>query len=234
MSPTSGSVAVPGDEPSLYDLPARDKDGLMLADIPSASVVLAETRAAFVLLDPENRFFWQHEGGPALPAASSLPAMVNVLTAARTRAVPRVFVTVLADAKADSVAWRRRRLILRKGLNRELDSSPWGSRLAPALEPTGDELVISKLRLSAFHGTALTTYLRNLQVETIVLAGVASNGAVIATALDALSRDLHCFVVHDATLGTTDGLHDAALAVIGQENTISTSALCNIWESRGT
>ena len=81
-------------------------------------------------------------------------------------------------------------------------------------------------------GTCLESYLRNHGIETLVMAGVASNGAVLATALEALSRDLFTIVVRYATIGTTEDLHMASLNIIGAENTIHSASVCDIWQKK--
>jgi nicotinamidase-related amidase len=141
---------------------------------------------------------------------------------------------VSPDEHALTGPWARRRRYLSADIAHQLDNSPWGRSIVDEAQPLDGEIEVKKLRTSAFFGTALETYLRKYQVETVLLAGVALNGAVIATLADAVSRDFYCLVVGDASIGTTSALHSAALAVIGAENVISTTALCEVWPGKHT
>jgi nicotinamidase-related amidase len=70
--------------------------------------------------------------------------------------------------------------------------------LWPALERRPDELVLFKQTLSPFNGTALDQYLRNMEIENLVIAGLLTNGAVETTARCAGDRGLTAIVVEDA------------------------------------
>lgn len=206
-------------------------DGLALA---KAADLLAGTRAALILLDVENRFFAPSENGPSLPAADILPNLRRVLDAARKRDVLRLFVAVRLDPACSTGAWRRRVWILRKEApGAQSGISEWGEAFAPELQPRAGEPIVQKLRMSAFEGSSLEVYLRSNHIETLVLTGVASNGAVLATALDGLSRDFYTLVVSDATVGTTEALHAAALSLIGRDNLLTADEVCRVWNGAG-
>lgn len=195
-----------------------------------AADIIARSETALVLLDVENRFFWQSEGGSALPAAELIPNLTRLLDAARAKGVLRVIVSTDLDNRADSDSWRRRRNHWRQSMPWLSQHTAWSSMVAPPFVPQPDEVVVTKLRTSAFYGTNLDIYLRSRGVVALVLAGVATNGAVLATFLDAVSRDLHAFVVPDGVRGTSPALHEAALGIIGSGNLVDTAAVCRAWE----
>lgn len=206
----------------------------MAAADDTAEALLASTTAALIVLDAENRFFFTERGGDDLAAAAILPDLQRVVAAARAAEVLRIMVTVSPDPKAQTAPWERRRRYLSADVAKRLDNSPWGRSIVDPIQPRDGEIALEKLRTSAFFGTPLESYLRNYNIQAVVLVGVASNGAVIATTTDAVSRDFYCFVVGDATVGTRPELHDAALDVIGRENVISTAAVCELWEAEAT
>ncbi len=94
-----------------------------------------------------------------------------------------------------------------------------------ALAPASDELVIDKNTSSALNSTAIEGLLRNMGVDTIVLAGMATDMCVETTARDAADRGLNVIVVEDATATFFEHHHRAALSgfarVFGQ-----------VWDSR--
>jgi nicotinamidase-related amidase len=108
----------------------------------------------------------------------------------------------------------------------------WSSEVAAPLRPQPDEVAVKKLRPSAFHGTSLDIYLRSQDIRALVLAGLATNGAVLATFMEATSRDFFAFVVRDGVQGTTPQLHESALNIIAGGNLVDTDAVCQAWQVR--
>jgi nicotinamidase-related amidase len=63
--------------------------------------------------------------------------------------------------------------------------------------PVGDEVVVTKHRVSAFAGTDLEMILRAGEIDTLVLVGIATSGVVLSTLLDAADADYRLAVVTD-------------------------------------
>ncbi|MBA2461086.1 MAG: cysteine hydrolase [Actinobacteria bacterium] len=81
-----------------------------------------------------------------------------------------------------------------------------------SLAPTDGELVIDKNTSSAFNSTGIEWLLRNLEVETLVLAGVATDMCVETTARDAADRGFNVILAEDATATFFEHHHRAALS----------------------
>lgn len=77
----------------------------------------------------------------------------------------------------------------------------------PAGAPVGDEVVITKHRISAFYGTDLDMILRAGGIETLVLSGIATSGVVLATLMDAIDADYRVAVVHDCCADRNPEVH---------------------------
>lgn len=75
----------------------------------------------------------------------------------------------------------------------------WGAEIIDGLEPQDGEVVLDRVRMSAFHGSALDVMLRNLGVTRVVIVGVWTNMAVEHTARDAADFGYEVTVVSDAT-----------------------------------
>jgi nicotinamidase-related amidase len=72
------------------------------------------------------------------------------------------------------------------------------TQLMPELGPEpGDVLVDRKRRLSIYRDTDLDLTLRELGVDTVVLAGVDTSTSVLCAAFESLNRDLRTIVVAD-------------------------------------
>ena len=86
------------------------------------------------------------------------------------------------------------------------------SELAPGFEPAPAEAVCVKSYYSAWSSPAFAVEVPG--GSTLVLAGVTTHRCVLATAVDASSRDVLCIVAADATATLNERLHVSALEVL--------------------
>ena len=86
-----------------------------------------------------------------------------------------------------------------------------GLEFVVPLRPRDGEIVVRKSRASAFFGTALSTWLRQLDVDTLVVAGETTSGCVRATVVDAYSHGLSVVVVEEAVFDRSPLSHKVAL-----------------------
>lgn len=89
-----------------------------------------------------------------------------------------------------------------------------GSALIEALPPEQDDYNILKPQHSAFYNTPLEVLLDQLDIDRVVLTGVATDQCILATALDARMRRLETVVASDGTAAMTATRHRNALAVM--------------------
>jgi nicotinamidase-related amidase len=71
-------------------------------------------------------------------------------------------------------------------------------RIHPDVAPRPGDLVLTRPRTSAFAGSSLAEVLRAADVTTLVLAGTATSGVVLATAIAADDLDFAVVVLGDA------------------------------------
>jgi biuret amidohydrolase len=67
------------------------------------------------------------------------------------------------------------------------------------VQPVEGELVINKTTRGAFNSTAIERVLRNMEIESVVVAGVTASSCVETTARDAADRGFYTVIVEDAT-----------------------------------
>ena len=84
------------------------------------------------------------------------------------------------------------------------------------LQPQQDELVIDKNASSPFNGTGIDQLLRNLNLDTLVMVGMATDMCVETTARDAADRGYNVVVVEDATATFFAEHHQAALSSLAR------------------
>ena len=69
---------------------------------------------------------------------------------------------------------------------------------------------------SAFNSTPIDLFLRNMNVQTVVLTGLASDQCVLATALDAADRGFHVIIAADACANLDPGSAEAVQILFGR------------------
>ena len=74
-----------------------------------------------------------------------------------------------------------------------------------------DDIVLSKTSSSPFNSTAIDRLLRNLEIETLLVCGVVTNGCVEGTVRDASDLGYQVVMVEDACAAVTPALHQAAI-----------------------
>lgn len=132
---------------------------------------------------------------------------------------------VLGAARAAGAAVFHNRIVVYPGRDVGGDNAPifrmlgpeslkvgsWGASAVEGTGPVGDEIVIDRIRMSAFNGTPLDIMLRNLGAKTVVVVGVWTNMAVEHTARDAADHGYRVVVVADATSSIDAEWQEAAL-----------------------
>ena len=89
-----------------------------------------------------------------------------------------------------------------------------GAPLVQALPPEQDDYTILKPQHSAFYNTPLETLLAQLEVERVILTGIATDQCILASAVGSRMRKLETVVASDGTAAITPQRHRNALAVM--------------------
>lgn len=83
-----------------------------------------------------------------------------------------------------------------------------GSRVIDSISPQEGDIVVNKLRFSAFYKTDLDQVLRRLGIDTVFVTGISTMWCVFLTAADALSNDFRAVIVEDLTACHKKEIHD--------------------------
>jgi nicotinamidase-related amidase len=103
-----------------------------------------------------------------------------------------------------------------------------GTQLAARLDLQPTDVVVRKTATDAFYGTNLAALLLEWDVDTVVLAGVATDYCVDATARSSLSHGLDVVLVEDGHAPSAEGDPDAGLSaeqIIDRHNRILSDAI---------
>ena len=159
------------------------------------------------------------EGGAMSVQEAGIPVMSGhaerveraerLLAAARSAGVPVVF---FQEVHRSSGVDFGRELDGTEGVHC-VEGQP-GTDLEPSLRPLADEFHIVKRRYSGFIGTDFEIVLRGLGASTLILVGGLTDVCVHYTFADAHQRDFYVRVVTDCVGGSSQYLHDAALAAM--------------------
>jgi nicotinamidase-related amidase len=85
------------------------------------------------------------------------------------------------------------------------------TQIHDSVEPRSDEPVVTKRRVSAFSGSDLEVILRAYQIDTLILAGIATSGVVLSTLREAADKDYGLVVLSDACLDADSEVHRVLL-----------------------
>lgn len=100
--------------------------------------------------------------------------------------------------------------------------SEWGTQFLSEAAPVEGEACLTKHRVSAFFGTALDIILRTYGVNSIVVAGCATDLAVQSAIREAHDRDYQCTVVSDCCIAANDRDHEDALRLLSKPSKVVT------------
>jgi nicotinamidase-related amidase len=89
------------------------------------------------------------------------------------------------------------------GHNRVLQADSWGAAVVDELVKAHADISVDKFRMSGFYDTCLDSVLRNLDIKTVLFAGVNADQCVLATLMDANFLGYDCVLLEDCTATTS-------------------------------
>jgi len=178
--------------------------------------VIEAARTALVVIDMQNHFV--AEGFPAeVPLAREIVPTINHLARAiRTAGGQVAWIQTTATGALEQWAnHHKHRLTPERAAKRlaSLDEGAEGFRLFPALEPLPGDLRVKKITYSAFiaGSSDIDMQLRGRGIETVLIAGTATNVCCESSARDAMMLDYRVIMLSDANATWTDEEHAATL-----------------------
>jgi ureidoacrylate peracid hydrolase len=188
---------------------------LVLPARPHA-ITISRERTALLLIDMQNAF--ASRGGmldlAGIDVAPAREAVANarlVRDAARSASIPIIYLVMGYPAdqstaggpdspnpqKELALCLMRERPELRGTL---LTWGTWDAQIVDGLAPAPGDLVIQKARYNGFVNTSLDATLRERNIRTLLIAGIASNVCVESTLRDAYFREYWPVMIEDATM----------------------------------
>jgi nicotinamidase-related amidase len=90
----------------------------------------------------------------------------------------------------------------------------YGAEVIDALKPQPLDFQIDHPRISAFFGNGLDLLLRARQIQTVVVAGTATNVAIDSSVRDALQLGYETILLEDCCCSSDPSFHEAAMKTL--------------------
>ena len=186
-------------------------------------------RTALLTIDLQNDFLHPEgaygRAGQGSEAIAALPARIRpVADALRAKGgiyISAQFTLVPGPGGEPLIAPHLKKLrpFLGKG-----DFAPggFGHSLVDALAPA--DYTVEKVAYSALYQTRLEYILRALDIDTLIIGGIVTNGGVASTVRDAHLRNIHTILLSDGCAAFKPEVHDATLVSLGSITPIVTCA----------
>ncbi len=136
-----------------------------------------------------------------------LGRLANAHAAARAAGIPVIYVVVQFRKGYPEVSARNRAFAAIRGAGAAMEESNPATAIHQAVTPQDGDIVVTKRRVSAFSGSDLDVVLRALQVDGLVLTGIATSGVVLSTLRAAADMDFRCTVLADCCADGDEEVH---------------------------
>lgn len=184
---------------------------------------------ALLLIDMQNDFLHPKgayaRGGQSSPAIGALPARQKPVADAVRKTGGWIVSThfTLVPGKGGepliSPHLKKMRPFLAKG---DFAPGSFGHDLIDELKPA--DLSVDKVAFSAFYMSRLEFVLRKAGIETLVFAGIVTNGGVASTLRDAHVRDFSTVLLSDGCAAFDARVHEATVAELSSVSSVMTCA----------
>lgn len=164
---------------------------------------MRSTNSALLVMDVQTDTVNRVVGDDAPPLLHRLQAAT---TTARDAGVLVVYIRVAFRDGYPEISPRNRTFSAISSTGR-LTQRDTDTQVHPELAPLPTDIVVTKLRRSAFTGSDLDVILRARDIETLVLTGIATSGVVLATASEAVDRDYQVIVLSDGCADADAEVH---------------------------
>jgi nicotinamidase-related amidase len=151
---------------------------------------------------------WRNSCGAE--AWDGIKAIKRLNAAARAKGLPVIYSTNTGredNWDGGSWAWKSSRTSERPRTAGNLD----GNTIVAEIAPQPQDIVIEKLKPSAFHGSPLQSFLILLGVDSLLVTGTTTSGCVRASVVDAFSNNYRVSLVEEGCFDRSQASHALSL-----------------------
>ena len=177
-----------------------------LAEAPANRVSweLVPQRAVLLVHDMQEYFLRFFERARS-PLSQVLSHVASLATACRAAGVPVVYTA------QPPVQTREQRGLLNDLWGPGITAHPHAHDIVSELRPHAGDIMVTKFRYSAFHGTDLQQRLQQLGRDQLIVCGVYAHIGCLLTACDAFMHDVQPFFATDAVADFSREHHELAI-----------------------
>ncbi len=161
---------------------------------------------AIIVVDMINdNVYTKSHSGMDDQAQAIIPAIQQLLNNAREQGSPVIFAN---DAfLPDDFIFRG------TGMKPHAIMGTEGAKVISDFGPEKSDIILEKRRFSGFMGTNLEARLREMGVDTIVIAGIGTPVCALTTALDGLAHDFKVIMLEDCCAAFRPEDHEAIINI---------------------
>jgi nicotinamidase-related amidase len=139
-------------------------------------------------------------------ADSLLEPLAETIADARAAGLPVIYVRVAFREGMPEVSRRNVAFSALAGARAMGEDDPV-TQIHSAVAPEPGDVIVTKRRVSAFAGSDLDVVLRSLEVDSLVLTGIATSGVVLSTVRQAADLDFTLTVLRDLCADADPEVH---------------------------
>ena len=148
--------------------------------------------------------------GDAAPLMKSLTIAIQK---ARKNKIPVIYVVIgfrkgYPEASANNKSFS---MIKTGSMNFDTEEA---AKVHMLVAPQPDDIIVTKKRVSAFTGSDLEVVLRSMEINHLVLTGIATSGVVLSTLREAADKDYRITVLSDCCADRDEEVHRVLTAKV--------------------
>ncbi len=192
---------------TFYTKTVSNKKGIGVVDPAST---------ALLVIDMQNDFVQEGSVLEVPKIRSQLPKIKKLIDTCRDLGLPIIYTKQVyrADTAVKPLILDMFPLLEKDGLR----EGTQGAEICDELEPQPSDIIVRKLRFSAFYNTNLESVLRNIKgrrsIDTVIICGTVTNICCESTARDAFERDFRVVFCSDITSAWSDEFQRFSLQII--------------------
>ena len=189
----------------------------MAAEFSTLQEKIDPNHTAVVVIDMQNDFCHSEGafgklGTDMEPIQTIMPRLLSLMDNAREAGCQVVIFRVARSPHDDWPAKRRLdELLSGPDATPIVDEGSWGAELCEGFDPKEGDILLTKNRFGGFTATNLDLILRNLEIDNIVMTGVATNICVESTAREGFMLDYNVVLVEDCCATTSREFHNGTV-----------------------
>src|SRR5581483_10745999 len=156
----------------------------------------------------DARYYWD-------AVQSAVRNQKRLLNAARAAGVQVIYTRIATQTRTARDVGKQHLYV-----NLAVPKDSVDAEILPDIAPLPDDIVLSKTSSSPFNSSNIHQLLHNLDVDTLLVCGVVTNGCVESTVRDASDLGYNVILIPDACAAVTPALHQAAITNLN-------NAFCN-------